>query len=173
MNILQAKQEIKTAIKAYLMKDDNDRYAIPVTAQRPDFTYRASRHWKNRHYGADCQRVPYRTCGLHNDPPYPPERYWPSHDRQPYLWGENLQRHSEIARLCVRLYGVHKKTEGILFLDEINCVSETLAPTMLQFLQKKNFGSHKIPHGWIIVAAGNPPEYNKSVRNLISSLWTG
>ena len=35
MNILQAKQEIKTAIKAYLMKDDNDRYAIPVTAQRP------------------------------------------------------------------------------------------------------------------------------------------
>ena len=25
--------------------------------------------------------------------------------------------------------------EGILFIDEINCVSETLAPTMLQFLQ--------------------------------------
>ena len=24
--------------------------------------------------------------------------------------------------------------EGILFIDEINCVSETLAPTMLQFL---------------------------------------
>ena len=23
--------------------------------------------------------------------------------------------------------------EGILFIDEINCVSETLAPTMLQF----------------------------------------
>lgn len=27
--------------------------------------------------------------------------------------------------------------EGILFIDEINCVSETLAPTMLQFLQNK------------------------------------
>ena len=25
-------------------------------------------------------------------------------------------------------------------------------------------GSHKIPEGWILVAAGNPPEYNKSVR---------
>lgn len=24
-------------------------------------------------------------------------------------------------------------SEGILFIDEINCVSETLAPTMLQF----------------------------------------
>ena len=35
---------------------------------------------------------------------------------------------------------------------------------MLQFLQAKTFGSHKIPGGWIIVAAGNPPEYNKSVR---------
>ena len=48
--------------------------------------------------------------------------------------------------------------EGILFIDEINCVSETLAPTMLQFLQGKAFGNHKIPEGWIIVAAGNPPE---------------
>ena len=53
---------------------------------------------------------------------------------------------------------------GILFIDEINCVSETLAPAMLALLQNKTFGSHKIPEGWILVAAGNPPEYNKSVR---------
>ena len=56
-------------------------------------------------------------------------------------------------------------TEGILFIDEINCVSETLAPAMLQFLQCKTFGNHEIPKGWVIVAAGNPPEYNKSVRD--------
>ena len=55
--------------------------------------------------------------------------------------------------------------EGILFIDEINCVSETLAPTMLQFLQGKTFGNQKVPEGWVIVAAGNPPEYNKSVRD--------
>lgn len=55
-------------------------------------------------------------------------------------------------------------SEGILFLDEINCVSETLAPSMLQFLQYKVFGRHKVPEGWVIVTAGNPPEYNKSVR---------
>ena len=54
--------------------------------------------------------------------------------------------------------------EGILFLDEINCVSETLAPSMLQFLQYKVFGRHAVPEGWVIVTAGNPPEYNKSVR---------
>jgi len=35
---------------------------------------------------------------------------------------------------------------------------------MLQFLQNKAFGSHQVPEGWMIVAAGNPPEYNKSVR---------
>ena len=30
---------------------------------------------------------------------------------------------------------------GILFLDEINCVSETLMPAMLQLLQSKQFGT--------------------------------
>ena len=54
--------------------------------------------------------------------------------------------------------------EGILFIDEINCVSETLAPVMLQFLQGKSFGNAKVPAGWIIAAAGNPAEYNRSVR---------
>jgi hypothetical protein len=36
---------------------------------------------------------------------------------------------------------------------------------MLQFLQCKTFGNQAVPQGWIIVAAGNPPEYNKSVRD--------
>ena len=35
---------------------------------------------------------------------------------------------------------------------------------MLQFLQGKTFGNQKVPEGWVIVTAGNPPEYNKSVR---------
>ena len=55
-------------------------------------------------------------------------------------------------------------SEGILFLDEINCISETLTPMMLQFLQCKTFGNQQLPEGWMVVAAGNPPEYNKSVR---------
>ncbi|MBQ1341598.1 MAG: ATPase, partial [Erysipelotrichaceae bacterium] len=61
--------------------------------------------------------------------------------------------------------------EGILFLDEINCVSETLAPSMLQFLQYKVFGRHKVPNGWIVVTAGNPPEYNNSVREFDIVTW--
>ena len=35
---------------------------------------------------------------------------------------------------------------------------------MLQFLQCKTFGNQRLPEGWVVVAAGNPPEYNKSVR---------
>ena len=31
-------------------------------------------------------------------------------------------------------------------------------------LQGKTFGNQKVPEGWVIVTAGNPPEYNKSVR---------
>ena len=54
---------------------------------------------------------------------------------------------------CMEATGL---SEGILFLDEINCVSETLAPAMLQFLQYKTFGNHKIPDGWIVVTAREP-----------------
>jgi hypothetical protein len=35
---------------------------------------------------------------------------------------------------------------------------------MLQFLQYKVFGKHTVPEGWVIVTAGNPPEFNKAVR---------
>ena len=42
------------------------------------------------------------------------------------------------------------KKEGILFIDEINCVSETLAPAMLQFLQNKTFGTHKVPQDGLL-----------------------
>ena len=51
-----------------------------------------------------------------------------------------------MSEIIAAVYEVMEDTgirEGILFLDEINCVSETLAPAMLQFLQYKTFGQHK------------------------------
>ena len=55
---------------------------------------------------------------------------------------------------CMRTTG---KTQGILFLDEINCVSETLSPAMLLFLQYKVFGGHQIPEaGWWSPPATRP-----------------
>ena len=37
--------------------------------------------------------------------------------------------------------------EGILFLDEINCVSETLAPMMLQFSSARLSATRPFPRG--------------------------
>ena len=45
-----------------------------------------------------------------------------------------------MSEIISSVYDKMEKTdlkEGILFIDEINCVSETLAPMMLQFLQGK------------------------------------
>lgn len=45
-----------------------------------------------------------------------------------------------MSEIIASVYETIEKTgckEGILFIDEINCVSETLVPTMLQFLQNK------------------------------------
>ncbi len=53
---------------------------------------------------------------------------------------------------------------GILFLDEINCASETLSAPLMQLFQNKTLGQSRIPDGWVIIMAGNPPEYNKSVK---------
>ena len=79
-----------------------------------------------------------------------------------------------MSEIIASIYETMKSTgikNGILFLDEINCVSETLTPIMLQFLQYKVFGRHKVPDGWIVVTAGNPPEYNNSVREFDIATW--
>lgn len=44
---------------------------------------------------------------------------------------------SEIIASVYRKIEEGGRKEGILFIDEINCVSETLAPTMLQFCSVK------------------------------------
>ena len=73
---------------------------------------------------------------------------------------------SEIIAEVYRVMQESGRTEGILFLDEFNCASETLRPVMLQLLQAKTFGPHAIPEGWMLVLAGNPPEYNAAAGAL-------
>ena len=73
---------------------------------------------------------------------------------------------SEIIAELYRVMAETGKREGILFLDEFNCASETLRPIMLQLLQSKTFGPHAIPEGWMLVLAGNPREYNHSAAEL-------
>lgn len=61
-------------------------------------------------------------------------------------------------------------TEGVLLLDEFPCMSETIMPVMLAFLQTKNIGEHRLPEGWVIVLCGNPPKFNKTARRFDSAV---
>ncbi len=168
MNIKRAKQEIKDTIAAYLMKDEYGAYVIPAVRQRPILLIGPPGVGKTQimeQIAQECQiglvayTITHHTrqsaVGL------------PFIEHRQYGGREYAVTEYTMSEIVASVYNRMEQTglaEGILFIDEINCVSETLAPTMLQFLQGKSFGNHKIPEGWIIVAAGNPPEYNKSVR---------
>ncbi len=65
------------------------------------------------------------------------------------------------------VHKVIKKTgvsQGILFLDEINCCSESLFRILLTLLQSKKIANYDIPDGWVIICAGNDNTDNSSAR---------
>lgn len=169
MNIKQAKEEIKHTVMAYLSKDEQGEYRIPVIRQRPILLIGPPGIGKTQimeQVAMECKiglvayTITHHTRQSAVGLPMIKEE---SFDGTTYSVTEYT-----MSEIIASIYRKMKKTgqkEGILFIDEINCVSETLAPTMLQFLQCKTFGNQAIPEGWLIVAAGNPPEYNKSVRD--------
>jgi broad-specificity NMP kinase len=175
MNIAQAKEQIINAMSAYLKKDEFGEYRVPVERQRPVFMIGPPGVGKT----AIMEQVAAELgVGLVS-------YSMTHHTRQsalglPYItdqdFGGKGYRATEytMSEIIATIYDLMRRTghrEGILFLDEINCVSETLAPCMLQFLQFKIFGQHRVPPGWIVVTAGNPPEYNKSVRDFDIVTW--
>ena len=175
MNIKEAKEQIKNAMTAYFTKDGFGGYAIPIEKQRPVFlmgppgigktaimeqiaaelgvgliSYSMTHHTRQSALG-----LPFIVQKNYGGQEYDVSEY-------------------TMSEIIASVYDMMEETglrEGILFLDEINCVSETLAPSMLQFLQYKIFGRHRVPDGWIVVTAGNPPEYNNSVREFDIVTW--
>ena len=168
MNIKQAKNHIKNSVKLYLKKDEYGDYRIPVVRQRPIFLLGSPGIGKTAIMEQIAQELGIALVSYSMT----------HHTRQsalglPFITHKNYKgmefdiSEYTMSEIIASIYEVMEGSgieEGILFLDEINCVSETLAPSMLQFLQYKIFGKHKVPDGWVIVTAGNPPEYNKSVR---------
>ncbi len=168
MNITSAKQQVKDTVEAYLKKDDAGLYVISPVHQRPVFLVGAPGIGKT----AIMEQVA-RELGIGI------VSYSMTHHTRQSALGLPRIEHREfegveyeaseytMSEIVAAIYDYMERTglrTGILFLDEINCVSETLYPSMLQFLQFKTFGKHKVPEGWVIVCAGNPPEYNRSVH---------
>ena len=169
MDITQAKQELRRTIRAYTAKTEDGVYRMPRRMQRPVLlmgppgigkTAILSQLAQEEHIGLVAYTMTHHTrqsaLGL------------------PVIVGRTAAgktfRATEytMSEIIASVYEQMEKTglrEGILFLDEINCVSETLMPAILQMLQNKTFGVHSLPEGWLIVAAGNPPRYNQSARS--------
>ena len=168
MNISEAKEELIRIVRTYLAKDEEGRYLIPRERQRPVLLMGGPGIGKTAVMRQIAEEmgislvsytITHHTrqsaIGL------------PSISKKIYGGEEHLVTEYTMSEIVASVYDQIARSgisEGILFLDEINCVSETLAPTMLQFLQYKTFGNHRVPDGYVIVTAGNPPEYNRSVR---------
>ena len=175
MNIKEAKQEIKNAMTAYFTKNEFGEYELPIEKQRPVFLMGPPGIGKTAIMEQIAQELGVALVSYSMT----------HHTRQsalglPFIvekqYGGETYSVSEytMSEIIASVYHAMEDTglhEGILFLDEINCVSETLAPAMLQFLQYKTFGRHRVPDGWIVVTAGNPPEYNNSVREFDIVTW--
>ena len=175
MDIKQAKQQIKNAMVAYFSKDEFGGYRLPTERQRPVFLLGAPGIGKTAIMEQIAQEL---GVGLVS-------YSMTHHTRQsalglPFIakktYGNAEYDVSEytMSEIIAAVYDAMEATgrrEGILFLDEINCVSETLTPAMLQFLQYKTFGRHRVPDGWIVVTAGNPPEYNRVARDFDIATW--
>ena len=169
MTIQDAKEEIKRTEKAYHQRDENGKYKIPVEKQRPLFLMGPPGIGKTAIVEQVAEELKINLISYTIT----------HHTRQsaiglPFIsrkkFGEKEYAVTEytMSEIVASVYEQIERSgiqEGILFLDEINAVSETLSPTMLQFLQYKTFGMHRVPEGFVIVTAGNPAEFNKSVRD--------
>lgn len=175
MDISQAKKQVENTLTTYFTQDEFGQYLLPVESQRPVLLMGPPGIGKTAIMAQIAQEM---GVGLVS-------YSMTHHTRQsalglPYIVEDEFEgetyriSHYTMSEIIAAVHEHIRQTgrhEGILFLDEVNCVSETLAPAMLQFLQFKTFGQHKIPKGWVIVCAGNPPEYNNSVREFDIVTW--
>ena len=175
MNIAQAKEQVFNTLRVYSAKNEYGSYILEPEQQRPLFlmgppgigktaivrqaaeelglglvSYSITHHTRQSALGLP--KI------LHKQ--YGDEEY----DVSEYTMSEIISAVYD----CMESSGCR---EGILFLDEVNCASETLTPSMLQFLQFKTFGRHRVPDGWIVVTAGNPVAYNRNAREFDIVTW--
>ena len=135
MNIKRAKREVKDSIEAYLKKDDFGEYMIPAIRQRPILLMGPPGIGKTQ-----IMEQIARECGIGL------VAYTITHHTRQSAIGLPFIQEKEyggrkysvteytMSEIISAVYDKIEQTgmrEGILFIDEINCVSETLAPTRL------------------------------------------
>ena len=151
MDIQRAKEEIKDTVRAYLACDDTGCPLIPPippAAHPADGPSGVGKTQIMEQIAQECDIALVAYTITH-------------HPRQsavglPFIRERNFGGRTRsvteytMSEIIASVYAAMERTgkkNGILFIDEINCVSETLAPTMLQFLQCKTFGNQAVPGG--------------------------
>lgn len=165
-NIEEAKREIKASIRVYLQKDENGRYRMREVNRLPLLlrgapgigkTEAAKQIALEEGLGFVSLSITHHTRNTILGLPLIRE-----------LDPETQTKYTEytmsemIAMVEQEVKNGHP--EGILLIDEFTCMSESLVPPMLAFLQTKNIGNHALPEGWVILLCANPPKYNHSSR---------
>lgn len=134
MNIKQAKEEIKHTVQAYLAKDASGEYLIPAVRQRPLLLMGPPGIGKTQ-----IMEQVARECGIGLV-----SYTITHHTRQSAVGLPFIEERSfmgktysvteyTMSEIIASVYSKMEETgltEGVLFIDEINCVSETLAPTL-------------------------------------------
>lgn len=162
--IRKAKEAIKQGIKGYLLKNENGEYVIDSVNRLPFFLEGLPGVGKTQIVSQIAKEL---DIGYVN--------FSITHHTRNSLLGlpvikdlEDGGKYTEftISEIIAAVYREVEKghEEGVLLLDEFTCISDTILPTMLAFLQTKNIGKYALPKGWIVVLCGNPPEYNRSAR---------
>ena len=168
MNIKRAKNEIKNALKAYLTTDEFGAYRIPPIRQRPILLMGPPGIGKTQ----IMQQIAEETgVGLVS--------YTLTHHTRQSALGlpfidkvvlggeERTVTAYTMSEIIASVYREMERTgvkEGILFLDEINCNFRDAHADDAAVSAVQDLRNQQLPAGWVVVAAGNPPEYNKSVR---------
>lgn len=168
--IAKAKEAIKDGIRGYLLKDEDGNYVMKEVNRLPFYMEGGPGIGKTEivHQIAEELNIGYVSFSL-------------THHTRNSLLGlpvirdlENGDKYTSytmseiIAKVLEQTEQGYQ--EGILLLDEFPCVSESILPAMLAFLQTKNIGTHRLPEGWVIVLCGNPPEYNKNARTFDAAI---
>lgn len=164
VSIGQAKLAVKAAVKAYLLKNDEGDYEIPTMQRLPLYLEGPVGIGKTEmvEQVAREEKLGFISYSITH------------HTRNSLLGLPVIQELSDgrkyteytVSEVIAAIEAAIQsgEDEGILLLDEFNCMSDTVMPIMLSFLQNKKIGEHKLPDGWILVLCGNPGEYNKSAR---------